>query len=161
MPLSISRAVKILHVVGAEFSVEELATKLGVLPKTARRYAMDLVRMGFVVERSGNKFAVTDKGLFLLESSSVKERQAGDREAYVFTDENGVPIPLKVSSIEKLYIAVKHGLIPENILRLHLEKGYLAKWVAEQLSAKLLAERLTSVKTVEQLVKLLEEYLAS
>ena len=159
MSLSISRAVKILTAVGTEFSVEELATKLGVSPKTAKRYAAELVRMGLIVEKGSGRFATSDKGLFLLESCGIKERLVGDKEAYIFTDEKGASVPLKVNSIEKLYAVVKYRLVPEDVLRHHLEKGYLAKWVAEQLGARLLAERLANVKTVEQFEKLLEEYL--
>jgi DNA-directed RNA polymerase specialized sigma24 family protein len=40
MPLSISRAVKMLNRVGLEFSIEELATKLGISLKTVKRYIL-------------------------------------------------------------------------------------------------------------------------
>jgi DNA-binding IclR family transcriptional regulator len=84
MPLSISRAVKMLNRVGLEFSIEELATKLGVSLKTAKRYAVELVKMGLVVEKGSGRFAVSDKGLLLLEGGSVKGRLVGNGEAYVF-----------------------------------------------------------------------------
>lgn len=161
MPLSISRAVKMLNSVGLEFSIEELATKLGVSLKTAKRYAVELVKMGLVVEKDSGRFAVSDKGLLLLEGGSVKGRLVGNGEAYVFTDEKGAPVILKVNSIEKLLIVVKHGLVPEEVLKLHLEKGYLVKWVSEQFGARLLAKQLANVKTVESFVKLLEECLSA
>jgi len=53
-----------LNRVGLEFSIEELATKLGISLKTVKRYAVELVKMGLAVEKGSGRFAVSDKGLF-------------------------------------------------------------------------------------------------
>ena len=71
------------------------------------------------------------RGFLLLEGDSVKGRLVGNGEAYVFVDEKGAPAILRVNSIEKLLIVVNHGLVPEEVLKLHLEKGYLVKWTSE------------------------------
>jgi predicted transcriptional regulator len=156
--VSASRVVEILSSVGSEFTVMEVSSKLGVSQTTAKRYINDLVKAGFITPRNG-KYVVTDKGLLLLELSRIKNVSTSSDQAYVFTNENGAPVVLRVDSVRKLYIIVKYGLIPESILRHHLEKGYIANWVRDVLGAKVLADKISSVKTGSELIVLLEQFL--
>lgn len=158
--VSTSRVVEILSTIGTEFTLVDVSLKLGVSQATAKRYINELLRSGFITARNG-KYTVTEKGLLLLEITRIKDISASSDQAYVFTDEKGTPLVLRVDSISKLYIVVKYGLVPENVLKHHLEKGYLSKWILEVLGAKILAEKINSVKSVGELLALLEQYLAA
>jgi len=158
--VSISRVVEILSSVNSKFTLEDVVSKLKVSPRTARKYIGDLLKAGFITVENG-KYVVTEKGLLLLEVTHIRNRSTSADQAYVFTDEKGSPLVLRVDSITKLYVAVKYGLVPESVLKHHLEKGYLAKWLSEVLGAKLLAERVARTKTANEFVVLLEEYLSS
>jgi len=34
-----------------------------------------------------------------------------------------LPIPLKIDTIEKLYIAIKYNFVPKEVVEIHLAKG--------------------------------------
>jgi len=158
--VSISRVVEILSNVSSKFTLEDVISKLKISPRTARKYIGDLLKAGYITVENG-KYTVTEKGLLLLEVTRIKNKSASADQAYVFTDEKGSPLVLRIDSIIKLHVAVKYGLVPESVLKHHLEKGYLAKWLSEVLDAKLLAERVASIKSASEFIVLLEEYMSS
>jgi predicted transcriptional regulator len=158
MSISTRKARELLSVLGQEFTVSDVVSKAKLSQSTARKYVNELMKKGFIVEKDG-KYTVTDKGLFLLEGVSVFGKRVEENYSYIFTSENGSPIPLKIDSIEKLYVAVKYGLVPENIFRLHVERGYLTSWLSSQLGATQLARRLLKVKSLSEAVEALEEYI--
>lgn len=158
MPVPIPRLINVLKNVGREFTVNDITTKTGLSPSTARRYIYEMVKRGLISGING-KYVVTDKGLFLLEGGVTCKKRVESTVAYVFTDEEGVPIPLKIDSIEKLYVALKYGFVPDRIIMHHLTKGYLFKWISEAVDAEMLAQRIKDVKSAEELIKTLEEYM--
>lgn len=158
MSVSISRLVEVLAALGTEFTLQEIITKVKVSPSTARKYVNEMVKKGLVTEKNG-KFVVTEKGLFLLEGKVTKAKTVEDKYAYVFTEESGSPLPLRVNSVEKLYVVIKHELVPPSVVEYHLRNGYLAKWLLEQISAKALAQRIREIKSTPELLRVLEEYL--
>ena len=157
--VSKSRVVEILSNVGSEFTLEEVVSKLGISHKTAKKYLRDLLKAGYIAVKN-EKYVISEKGYLLLEATRVKNVSASVDQAYVFTDENGAPFILKIDTITKLYVAVKYSLVPENIVKQHLEKGYLTKWISEVLGAKILSENLANIKSIKELIELLEDYLA-
>jgi predicted transcriptional regulator len=158
--VSVRRVVEILSSVGSEFTLSDLVEKLGISPRTAKKYITDMLRSGFITTL-GDKYTVSERGLMLLEALRVKSTSTSPDSAYVFTDEKGSPVTLRIDSVAKLYAAVKYGLVPRSVVEHHLEKGYLAKWLSDVLNAKMLAKRVASVKSLEELVALLEEYLST
>lgn len=158
MPLSNRKIRELLKLLGGEFTLNDFISKTQLSPSTAKRYLHELIRRGYVVE-SGGKYIVAEKGLLLLEGESVSSRSVGEEYSYVFTNENGVPIPLRVDSLEKLYIVLKYKLLPENILKYHLEKGYLQSWISSVLGGTLLAKKINETRSPSELLALLEEYL--
>lgn len=158
MPLSNRKTRGLLKLLGGEFTLNDFISKTQLSPSTAKRYLHELIRRGYVVE-SGGKYIVAEKGLLLLEGESVSSRSVGEEYSYVFTNENGVPIPLRVDSLEKLYIVLKYKLLPENILKYHLEKGYLQSWISSVLGGTLLAKKINETRSPSELLALLEEYL--
>ena len=107
MSISTRKARELLSVLGQEFTVSDVVSKAKLSQSTARKYVNELMKKGFIVEKDG-KYTVTDKGLFLLEGVSVFSKRVEENYSYIFTSENGSPIPLKIDSIEKLYVAVKY-----------------------------------------------------
>ncbi|MEM1762068.1 MAG: hypothetical protein QW043_05820, partial [Desulfurococcaceae archaeon] len=65
---------------------------------------------------------------------------------------------LKIDNVEKLYVALKYGFVPDRVIVHHLTRGFLFRWISEAVGAKMLARRIRDVKSVEELVKTLEEY---
>jgi hypothetical protein len=154
-----ARLKKIIRLLGEEFTLEDITIKANVSPKTAKKYLSEMVKLGLVTKITDNKYALTEEGLLILEGSRIKEKIVEDKYSYVFTDENGVPVPVKFDSIEKLYIILKYKMIPENIVLYHLRKEYLTRWLSDQLGANILARRLTNLKSTDELIKILEEYI--
>lgn len=142
-----------------EFSVEDLASRGGISPNTAKRYVRELLQRGLVKEVGYNKFMVSEKAKMHIEGLEAARRVVEDKMAYLFTDEKNMPIPLKIDSIEKLYIAIKYNFVSARDLMRHIEKGYLLKWVSETLKADMLAQKMMECKTVDDVLKILEEYL--
>ncbi|MGB9816590.1 MAG: winged helix-turn-helix domain-containing protein [Desulfurococcaceae archaeon] len=154
-----ARLKKIISLLGEEFALEDITLKAGISPRTAKKYLSEMIKLGIVTKISDNKYALTEEGSLILEGSRVKEKIVEDKYSYVFTDENGAPVPVKFDSIEKLYVILKYKLVPENIVLHHLRKEYLTKWLADQLGAKVLARKLITVNSTSELIKLLEEYI--
>ncbi|MEM0247417.1 MAG: winged helix-turn-helix domain-containing protein [Desulfurococcaceae archaeon] len=157
MPASLSRLISILKSVGMEFTVNDIVAKAGLSPSTARRCVREMVKQGVVTGFNG-KYTVTDKGLLLLEGEAIYKKRVESAVAYVFTDEDGAPLYLKIDNVEKLYVALKYGFVPDRVIVHHLTRGFLFRWISEAVGAKMLARRIRDVKSVEELVKTLEEY---
>lgn len=158
MPISLRRLREIIRTTGAEFTLDDVISKVNLSRATAKRYVNEMIKRGFIVSFDG-KYILTEKGFLVLEGEVVGKKTVEDNVAYIFTDENGIPIPLRINCVEKLYIVIKYGLIPIEVVQLHIEKGYLAKWLSDVVNAKTLAKKLESVKSVNELSELLEEYL--
>lgn len=157
MPVSLSRLISVLKCTGTEFTVNDIVSKTGLSTRTARRYVQEMIKRDVVADVNG-KYIVTEKGLFLLEGKTTCKKRVESAVAYVFTDEDGAPLPLKIDSIEKLFIALKYGFVPDRVVIHHLTKGYLFKWISEAVGAKILAQRVENAKSAEELIKILEEY---
>lgn len=157
--MPISRVRRLLSVLGSEFTINDVVSKINVSHQTAKKYVNAMIKEGLVIKVDDNKFMVTDKGLFLIEGENTARKTVEDKYAYIFTDENGTPVPVKIENIEKLYVILKYKIVPDNIIIHHIEKGYLTKWILEQLGAKILAQKIRDVKSPNELLKLLEEYL--
>lgn len=159
MPVSTRRLLKILEAVGRDFTFSDLLTKVGLSESTAKRYVNEMVRQGLVKVVEG-RYVATDRGLFLLEGMAIGRKQVKADMAYLFTNDEGLPVPLRVDSIEKLYIVAKYGLVPEDLLHHHIAKRYIARWLSEVIGAKILAQRVSQVSTSDEFIKILEDYLS-
>lgn len=159
--MPISRARRLLSVLGSEFTINDVVSKINVSYQTARKYIYEMIKEGLVNKVEDNKFVVTEKGLFIIEGENVAKKSVEDKYAYIFTDEKGVPIPIKIDNIEKLYVILKYKIVPDNIIMHHIEKGYLIKWILEQFGARILTQKLQEIKSPSELLKLLEEYLST
>lgn len=145
-----------LSTLGPEFTVDDLVSKLGLSPSTAKRYIRSMLQMGLVHEEGG-KLKVTEEGKLLLELTKARDVKTNVNQSYVFTGLDGSPLVLRVDSLEKLYAIVKYDLVPEEVLKHHIEKRYLPSWISSQLGAELLAEKLRKVKNKDEVLKLLED----
>ncbi|MEL9940874.1 MAG: hypothetical protein QW348_05705 [Ignisphaera sp.] len=160
MVITIKRLIQIIAPFkDREFSLEDLISRGNISPNTAKRYVREMLRQGLIREVGYNKYVVSDKATIYMEAFDTAKKFVEERLAYIFTDEKDSPLPLKIDSIEKLYIAIKHGFIPEKDVMRHIEKGYLPKWLSETLGAKMLAQKLQQCKSVGEVIKILEEYM--
>lgn len=159
--MPISRARRLLSILGPEFTINDVVSRINISHQTAKRYVNEMIKEGLVSKVENNKFVATDKGLYLIEGENTAKKNIEDKYAYIFTDENGAPIPVKIDNIEKLYVILKYKIIPDSIIIHHIEKGYLIKWILEQFSARLLAQKLQEAKSPSELLKILEEYLST
>ncbi|MDK6028861.1 hypothetical protein QPL79_05745 [Ignisphaera sp. 4213-co] len=159
MVITVRRLVQILaQFKDKEFSLEDLTSKSSISLNTAKRYLREMLRHGLVNEISYGKYKASEKAMEYIEAFELAKKSVDDKHSYVFTDESGFPITLKINSIEKLYIALKHGFISEKDALRHIEKGYLVKWVSETLGAKVLAQKIQQCKNIDDVVKILEDY---
>ncbi|MEM1638729.1 MAG: winged helix-turn-helix domain-containing protein [Desulfurococcaceae archaeon] len=156
-----NRARRLLSILGPEFTINDVVSKINVSYQTAKKYVYEMIKEGFVNKVEDNKFIVTEKGLFLIEGENIAKKGVEDKYAYIFTDEKGMPLPTKIDNIEKLYAILRYKIVPDNIIMHHVEKGYLVKWILEQLGARILAQKLQETKSPSELLKLLEEYIGT
>lgn len=157
MSLSKTRIKEILSVVGEQFTLDELASKLNISATTAKKYLQILVKHGYI-EKSDSTYRVTERAKSLMERDIVVGKKVDEKYSYIFTDSRGNPIPLKIDSLVKLYVAIKYQLIPESIVMDHVRKGYLSTWIREQLGASILSTRIHNAKSFEELLSILEDY---
>lgn len=153
------RLIEILVRLGSEFTKEDAVQKLKLSPSTVRKYLKLLKDNGLINEINRGRYRITHAGEFYLESILLCSRRVGEDRAYLFTDDSGRPIVLKVDSLEKLYVVIKYGIVPDTVLHNHLVNGYIAKWVRESLGALNLAERIAHIKDVNKLLEIMEEYI--
>lgn len=158
MSVSFKRLLHVVSKVGTEFTIDDVASKLNLSLGTTRKYINEMIKHGLIIDL-GKKYVASEKCLFLLEGLSLGKKSVEENISYIITNEKGNPIPLKIDSIEKLYIAIKYGFIPKDVLMYHIVRGYLSKWITESIGAKILAQRLLDIKSLEDLLELLEEYL--
>lgn len=149
--------LNVLTRIEGEVRCDELSELVGLSRSTVRRYLRELLEEGLVIEISKGTYALTDKGRRVKESLQRILREVGEEMAYVVTDPNtGALVPLKIKSLKQLYVVVKHGLVPEEVLREHLRRGYISEWVKNVLGDEELARKL-SVEDLSEIVKVLEE----
>ncbi|MEM4849194.1 MAG: hypothetical protein QXM55_06140, partial [Ignisphaera sp.] len=74
-------------------------------------------------------------------------------------DEKGLPLPLVIDSVEKLYIAIKYRFVSSEIVVEHIARGYLTKWLSEALGAHILAKHISNTSNIDDILKILEEYI--
>ncbi|MEO3994007.1 MAG: winged helix-turn-helix domain-containing protein [Desulfurococcaceae archaeon TW002] len=155
--------LNVLAKIEGEVRYDELSELVGLSKYTLRRYLRELLEEGLVIEVSKGTYALTDKGRRIKESLKSILTEVSDDKAYVVTDPGtGVPVPLRIKSLKHLYVVMKHGLAPEEVLREHLKRGYVSEWVKnvlgdEELAKKLVTEDLSGVvKVLEELISLIE-----
>ncbi len=154
--------LNILAKIEGEVRCDELSELLGLSRGTLRRYLRELLKEGLVIEVSKGTYALTDKGRRVKESLKSVLAEVSEDKAYVVTDPGtGAPVPLKIKSLKHLYVVIKYGLAPEEVLREHLKRGYVSEWVKnvlrdEELAKKLSGELSEVVKILEELVSLAE-----
>ncbi len=155
--------LNLLARIEGEVRCDELSELVGLSRSTVRRYLRELLEEGLVIETSRGIYALTDKGRRIKESLQRVSTEVSEEMAYVVTDLNtGAPVPLKIKSLKQLYVIVKHGLAPKEVLGDHLRRGYVSEWVRnvlgdEELARKLSTEDLSGiVKVLEELVSLTE-----
>jgi len=152
------KALEKIAGIGSEFTFEEALAKTGYSQSTLKKILNNMVKERFLIRRN-SKFIVTEELKFIIEGIKLKDKIVNERSAYVFTDEKGIPIPLRIDTIEKLYIAIKYGFVPKEVVELHIEKGYIAKWLREVFAANELANKVENIKNVEEFLRILETYL--
>lgn len=157
MSISKRRLVEILANLGNEFAKEDIVKKLNLSSTTVRKYLKLLKDSGLIEEISKNRYRITYEAALYLEGISVASKNIDEDKAYIFTDNTGKPMTLKIDSLRKLYIVVKYDLVPKDIIYTHLLNGYLTKWL-ESLGAIKLAEKLKNSKDVNELLRIIEEY---
>lgn len=155
--------LNILAKIEGEVTCHELSELVGLSRSTMRRYLRELLKEGLVIEVSKGTYALTDKGRRVKESLKSILAEVSEDKAYVVTDPGtGVPTPLRIRSLKHLYVVIKYGLAPEEVLREHLRRGYVSEWVKnvlgnEELAKKLVTEDLSEVvKVLEELISLTE-----
>lgn len=155
--------LNILTKIEGEVRCDELSELVGLSKSTLRRYLRELLEEGLVIEVSRGTYALTDKGRRVKESLKSVLAEVSDDKAYVVTDPaTGAPVPLKIKSLKHLYVVIRYGLVPEEVLREHLRRGYISEWVKNVLGDEELAKKLSTtelsdvVKTIEELVSLTE-----
>lgn len=155
--------LNVLAKIEGEVTCHELSELVGLSRSTVRRYLRELLEEGLVIEVSRGTYALTDKGRRVKESLKSVLAEVSEDKAYVVTDPStGVPVPLKIRSLKHLYVVIKYGLAPEEVLREHLRRGYVSEWVKnvlgdEELAKKLVTEDLSEVvKVLEELISLTE-----
>jgi len=145
---------------GKEFSVDEIAEELRVTASTVKRYLREIAKLGYVVDLDG-KYMLSEKGeLFRKSLVNLMEKKIEPSFGYVFTDPStSSPVPVRVCSLEQLYIVAKYDLVPREILEHHLRAGYITSWVKEVLGDIDLAEKLSKEKdlNVDRFTELIEE----
>lgn len=152
------RLLRLLSDIGEVSSLNDLLLKTGLSLSTLRRYVKELVKTGYVIEKDG-VYTISEKARFALEGERLRHKTVAEGSSYMFTDSRGSPLILKIDSIEKLYIAIKYGFVPQGIVMEHVGKGYLVKWLIEVLGANMLAKRISNARNIEEVLKILEEYL--
>jgi len=144
------------YLVEAGSTIGELSSRTGLSPSTVRKYLRELERGG-LVERRGELFAPTEKGLLLGKTlHNLRSRRAA--QPYIVTDPStDQPIPLSFRDYRQLLAVIESGLAEPRILEEHM-KRYLAKWIREALGDEYLAHMLESgqIKTLEDLKKYIE-----
>ncbi|MCS7111185.1 MAG: hypothetical protein N3D82_00510 [Ignisphaera sp.] len=159
MAASKRKLVEILVKLGNEFTKEDAVQKLMLSPSTIRKYLKSLKNEKLIEEISENRYRITSRAAFYLEGMLVAPKNVSEDKAYIFTDNAGTPVILKVNSLEKLYIVIKHNIVPNTILHYHLVNGYLVRWIMETLGAVKLAEKLKHAKDINELLEIIEEYM--
>jgi len=131
-----------------------VSEKLGLSISTVKKYIKNLENEGLIIYKDG-VFKLTNKGE-ALKKSLLKLRNKAEQgiSPYLVTEpDTGVLIPLSIKNYEQLYVVIKYGLAPRNILEEHFRRGYLAKWIKEVLGdeyfAKLYSEG--KIKTLDDL----------
>jgi len=150
-------ALRLLEYLGEGGStIGELSSKTGLSPSTVRKYLRELEKSG-LVERRGELFAPTEKGLLL--GKTLRNLRSGRAaQPYIVTDPStGQPVPLSFRDYRQLLAVIDSGLTDSRILEEHV-KRYLSKWVREALGDEYLAHMLESgqIKTLEDLKKYIE-----
>jgi len=158
MPISKRRLVEMLANLGNEFAKEDIVKKLNLSSATVRKYLKLLKDGGLIEEISKNRYRITYEAALYLEGISIASKNIGEDKAYIFTDNTGKPMTLKIDSLKKLYIVIKYDLVPKDIIYTHLLNGYLTKWLIESLGAIKLAEKLKNSKDINELLRIIEEY---
>jgi len=150
-------ALRLLEHLGESGStIVELSSKTGLSFSTLRRYLRELENSG-LVEKRGELFAPTEKGLLL--GKTLRNLRSGRAaQPYIVTDPStGQPVPLSFRDYRQLLALIEGGLADSRILEEHMKK-YMAKWVREALGDEYLAYMLESgqIRTLEDLKRYIE-----
>lgn len=161
--MSYKVALKILPLIERRISLEELSSKLAVSRATVKRYVKALSEKGLIKEALPEVYELSELGRLFIES--IKSRPPGllsDEQAYVFTDPvTSAPLQLKARSIQQLYVILKYRLIPDEVFLEHLNKGYISQWLEGSVKDSYLATLLKKAGSLEDAVKILEEYIST
>ncbi|MCS7128581.1 MAG: HTH domain-containing protein [Sulfolobales archaeon] len=161
--MSYKVALKILPLIERRISLEELSSKLAVSRATVKRYVKALSEKGLIKEALPEVYELSELGRLFIES--IKSRLPGllsDEQAYVFTDPvTSAPLQLKARSIQQLYVILKYRLIPGEVFLEHLNKGYISQWLEGSVKDSYLATLLKKAGSLEDAVKILEEYIST
>jgi len=145
---------------GDAITVNELSKKLNISRTTARNYVKRLLSLG-ILERMREGYFMTKNAIKLREMILAIKNKSGIAEIpYTFTDRNGTPLQLQVKTIDQLYAVFKYRLAPEELLMHHLKQGYLQAWLKDSLGATELAESLNKTYDYEDIIRILEKYVA-
>lgn len=161
--MSYKIALKVLPLIEKRTSLEELSNKLAVSKVTVKKYVKALFEKGLVREVSPGVYELSELGYLFMES--IKSRSLGllsDEQAYVFTDPvTSTPLHLKARSIQQLYAILKYGLVPSEVFLEHLKRGYVSQWLEGSIKDSYLAALLKKASSLEDAVKILEEYIST
>jgi len=161
--LSYKIALKVLPLIEKRISLEELSNKLAVSKATVKKYVKALLEKGLVIEISPGVYELSELGHLFTES--IKSRSLGllsDEQAYVFTDPaTSTPLHLKARSVQQLYAMLKYGLVPSEVFLEHLRRGYVSQWIEGSVKDSYLATLLKKANSLEDAVKILEEYVSA
>lgn len=142
-------------------TVNDVATRLNILPSTAKRYLKELVKLGYVREGQGGGYVLTETGKLFRESILSHLRDEKNRAPYIFTDpSSSQPIPLSIRGLKQLYALVKYDVVEWSVLEHHVKAGYLSKWIKEVVGDVDLATRIDKERdgiNKNRLLEIIEE----
>ncbi len=120
---------------GEEADLQSISERLNVTLSTARRYVRELLKKGYLEEKRPGRYCLTESGEVLRRSlGNILKKKIDPSLGYVITDPiSGAPVPVKITNIKQLYAVLKYRLVPDNIMKEHIKRGYLTKWVNDVL----------------------------
>mgnify|MGYP001772607839 FL=1 len=137
-------------------TIHELASRMGLSPRTIKRYLKELEEKGLVESRDG-LYLLTPVGVkFKKALEVVKSRK--EASPYIVTDPfSGNIVPLSFKNYRQLLAIIENELVDKKILDEHVRK-YLIEWVKTSIGDEYLVYLLENniVKNVDDL----KEYLS-
>jgi len=143
----------------------EIAKRLKIKEKSVKKYLKPLISQDFV-RKLDEKFLLTNRGNFFINSITNSLSEVKEEEEYVFRDLNGNAITLAIRDLKQLCAVIELNLVDREIILHHLKSRYLSRWIENSVRDNYLAneilellEKTSEKELIDRVLDLIKERL--